>query len=226
MGFDVMEAMNGARRGAANQATITDWFHFLDRGYPIKVVGSSDAHGYDGGETGYSRTFVLYGGGEGKALDQAALFKAVKEGRSFVSNGPVIAVKAGRKATFGDTVTAKGGRVDLDVTVTGAPWLDVAEVRIIVNGERKETLAAGGRGEEGVGTLKLERRVRLAVERDAWVVVEVVGRKSMFPNLQQRSANGAADGSAVAYALTNPIFIDADGNGKMDPVRPETIAIR
>ncbi len=205
---------------------IQDWFQFLDRGYPVKVVGSSDAHGYDGGETGYSRTFVLYGGGEGNALDQAALIKAVKEGRSFVSNGPVVAVKAGRKATFGDTVTAKGGRVDLDVTVTGAPWLDVAEVRIIVNGERKETLAAGGRGEEGVGTLKLERRIRLTVERDAWVVVEVVGRKSMFPNLQQRSANGEADGSAVAYALTNPIFIDADGNGKMDPVRPEAVAIR
>jgi hypothetical protein len=226
MGFDVMEAMNGARRGPANQAVVSDWFRFLNMGYPIKVVGSSDAHGYDGDETGYSRTFVLYPGPEGPALDQAALVKAVKEGRSFVSNGPVVAVKAGRKASFGDTVTAKGGKLDLDVTVTGAPWLDVAEVRIIVNGERKETLAAGGRGEEGVGTLKLERRVRLAIDRDAWVVVEVVGRKSMFPSLQQRSGNGTADGSAVAYALTNPIFVDVNGDGRIDPVRPEKIAIK
>ena len=226
MGFDVMEAMNGARPNAPNQASILDWFHFLNRGYPIKVVGSSDAHGYDGGETGYSRTFVLYGGSEAEGLDQAALIKAVKEGRSFVSNGPVVDVRAGRKATFGDTVTARGGRIDLDITITGAPWLDVAEIRIIANGERLETIPAGGRGEEGGGSLKYKGRVRLTLARDAWIVVEVIGRKSMFPTIQQRSGDGQAGNAAVPYALTNPIFADVDGNGKIDPVWPEKVAIK
>lgn len=226
MDFDVMEAMNGVRHGGANLDTIRDWFHFLNRGYSVKVVGSSDAHGYDGGETGYSRTFVLYDGPEGAGLDQASLIRAVKEGRSFVSNGPIVSVRAGRKATFGDTLTAKGGKVDLDVTVTGAPWLDVSEVRIIVNGERRETLAAGGRGEGGVGTLKLERRVRLTLDRDAWIAVEVLGRKSMFPGLQARAGDGRPESAALPYALTNPIYVDANGDGKVDPVWPERIVIR
>jgi hypothetical protein len=226
LNFDVLEAMNGARRSPSNQATILDWFHFLNRGYPIKAVGSSDAHGQDGGETGYSRTYVLYKGPEGKGLDQAALIKAVKEGRSFVSNGPIVAARANGRATFGDTLAAKSGKVNLDVTVTGAPWLDVGEIRIIVNGERRETIPAGGRGAAGVGRLKYEGRIKLTLDRDAWIVVEVVGRTSMFPTVQQRSGDGRAENAIVPYALTNPIFADANGDGRIDPVWPEKVAIK
>jgi len=225
MSFDVMEAMNGARGGASNRASIRDWFHFLNRGYAIKITGSSDAHGYDGGETGYSRTYVLYNGKKAKALDQAALVRAVKEGRSFVSNGPIVEVLAGSK-TLGDTLTAKRGKVDLAVTVTAAPWMDISEIRVIVNGETKQTVPAGTAGEEGSGVVKYRGRVRLTLDRDSWIVVEAIGRKSLFPALQQRSADGREEGAAVPYALTNPIFVDVNADGKIDPVWPEKIAIK
>jgi hypothetical protein len=226
LNFDVMEAMNGARRSASNQAAILDWFHFLNRGYPIRVVGSSDAHGQDGGETGYSRTYVLYKGPEGKGLNQAALIKAVKDGRSFVSNGPIVAALANGRSTFGDTLTARGGKVNLDVTVTGAPWLEVSEIRLIVNGERRETIPAGKRGEAGVGRLKFEGRIKLTLERDAWIVVEVIGRTSIFPVVQQRSGDGRPEKAALPYALSNPIFVDTNGDGRIDPVWPEKVAIK
>jgi hypothetical protein len=223
--FDIMEAMNGARHGGANAATIRDWFHLLNRGYAIKVVGSSDAHGYDGGETGYSRTYVLYDKPKGQALDQAALVKAVKEGRSFVSNGPLIEVRAGRK-TYGDLVTAKGGKLALAVTVTAAPWMDISEIRVVVNGETKQTVAAGAAGEAGAGAVKFRDRISLTLDRDAWIVVEAVGRASLFPSLQQRSADGRPEGAAAPYALTNPIYVDVNGDGKIDPVWPEKVAIK
>ena len=226
LNFDVMEAMNGAFRSPSNQASILDWFHFLNRGYPIRVVGSSDAHGQDGGETGYSRTYVLYKGPEGRGLDQAALIKAVKEGRSFVSNGPIVAVRANGRATFGDTLTAKGGKVNLDVTVMGAPWLDVGEIRLIVNGERREAIPVGKRGEGGVGSRKYEGRIKLTLDRDAWIVVEVIGRTSLFPIVQQKSSDGRTENAAVPYALTNPIFVDTNGDGRVDPVWPEKVAIK
>jgi hypothetical protein len=37
MNFDVMEAMNGARLNESNRTSIEDWFHFLNRGYPIRI---------------------------------------------------------------------------------------------------------------------------------------------------------------------------------------------
>ena len=222
LGFDVMEVMNGAGLVEANRQSIEDWFHLLNRGYAIRAVGSSDAHGIDGGEPGYSRTYVLYNGPKGKGLDVNALLRAVKEGRSFVSNGPIVSVKVG-KATFGDLVKAVNGRVDLAVKVTGAPWLDVSEVRVIVNGERKTVLPVKS---PGLGTIKLDQKITLDLPRDAWIAVEVIGSKSLFPIVQQRSNSGKPENAVLPYALTNPILVDVDGNGRFDPVWPETVQIK
>ena len=223
MGFDVMEAMNGAVFGGDNRRAIEDWFHLLNRGYPVRIVGSSDAHGVDGGETGYSRTYVLMTEPAAGAIDQEALLAALKKGRSFVSNGPLVAVKANGKATFGDMITARKGRVDLDIAVTGAPWLDVSEVRLIINGERREPLPL-----EGVdgGTIKFRGRVRVETPRDGWIAVEVKGSRTLFPLVQQRSNNGTAAEAALPYAITNPILVDADGDGRSDPVWPGKITIK
>jgi hypothetical protein len=222
-GFDVMEVMNGATFGGDNRRAIDDWLHLVNRGYPIRIVGSSDAHDVDGGETGYARTFVLMAEPVAGAIDREALVAAIRKGRSFVSNGPVIAARANRKATFGDMIAAKKGRVDLDITVTGAPWLDVSEVRLIVNGERRPPLAI--KGADG-RTVKFRDRVRVEMPRDGWIAIEVLGARSLYPLIQQRSGDGTSAEAALPYALTNPIFVDADRDGRSDPVWPEKIVIK
>jgi hypothetical protein len=223
MDFDVMEVMNGAELNEPNRLSVEDFFHFLNRGYPVRAVGVSDSHGIDGGEPGYCRTYVLHDGPKGASLDQAALVKAIKEGRSFVSNGPVVSVKANGRGRFGDTVKAGKGRVDLDIRVAGAPWLDVAEVRLVVNGERREPLPMEGMDGR---TVKYRGRARITLEKDAWVAVEVRGRASLFPVIQQRSGDGSAESAALPYALTNPVFFDVDGNGRFDPPLPEKVSVR
>jgi hypothetical protein len=223
LGFDVMEAMNGAVFGGSNRRAIEDWFHLVNRGYPVRIVGSSDAHGVDGGETGYSRTYVLMAEPVEGTIDVAALEAALKSGRSFVSNGPIISVKANGKATFGDLVAARKGRVDLDIAVTGAPWLDVSEVRLVIDGQRREPLPLAGA--DG-GTIKFRGRVRVETPRDGWIAVEVRGSRSLFPVVQQRAGDGTPNEAALPYALTNPIFVDANGDGRCDPVWPEKVAVK
>lgn len=223
LGFDVMEAMNGARFGQDNDDAVEDWFHLLNRGYPIRIVASSDAHGTDGGETGYSRTYALLPGPEKGAVDEAALVAALKRGRAFVSNGPIVAVRANGRATFGDLVEAKRGRVDLDIAVTGAPWLDVSEVRLVVNGERRPPLPVAGADGR---TVKFRDRVRVEMPGDGWIAVEVRGARPLYPLIQQRAGNGDPARAALPYALTNPILVDADGDGRSDPVWPEKVIIK
>jgi hypothetical protein len=223
LAFDLMEAMNGAKRYEANQLSTEDFFHLLNRGYHVRAVGVSDSHGIDGGEPGYARTYVLYDGPKGAALDRAAVIEAMKAGRSFLSNGPVVFVRANGRGLPGDLVRASKGRVELDVRVLGAPWLDVSEVRLVVNGERGEPLPM--RGGDG-RTIKFRDWVTLALERDGWIAVEVRGRVSLYPVIQQRSGDGAAESAAFPYALTNPIFFDVDGNGRSDPVWPEKVVIK
>ena len=235
MDFDVMEAMNGVRLDEGNLKSIENWFHFLNRGYHVRAVGASDAHGIDAGEPGYARTYVIYDGPKGKDLDEAALVRAIKEGRSFVSTGPIVSVLVNRRGTLGDLipikgggtlgdlVQAKGGRVKVDIRVSGAPWLDVSEVRLIVNGMRQEPLPMEL---EAGGTLKFKDRALLELEKDAWIAVEVKGRPSLYPVIQQRTGATDAEGAVVPYALTNPVFVDVDGNGGCDPVWPEKVNIK
>jgi hypothetical protein len=223
LSFEVMEALNGVVLNEANRQSIEDWFHLLNRGYPIRIVGTSDAHTIDGGEPGYARTYVLYKGLKGNGLDVPALIKALKEGRSFVSAGPVVSVRANGRATFGDLVSAKKGRVDLDITVSGAPWMDVSEVRVVVNGVRREPIAAEAKPG---AVVKFRDRVRLTLERDAWIAVEVIGRASLYPLVQQRSDDGKAENAALPYVLTNPIYVDADGDGRSDPVWRDKVIVK
>jgi hypothetical protein len=223
MDFDVMEIMNGSKFGGANRASTEDWFHLLNRGYGVKAVGSSDAHNIDGGETGYSRTYVQFTGRKGAGLDQAAVVKAIKEGRSFVSNGPIVKVTASGGKGLGDLVRARKGKVALDVRVESAPWVDVSEVRLVVNGERQAPLEMEG----AYGpVVRFNDDVDLTLDRDAWISVEVRGTRSLFPVLQQRAAGGAAIAAAFPYAMTNPIYFDVDGDGKWTPPLAEKVKIK
>jgi hypothetical protein len=120
-------------------------------------------------------------------------------------------------------VAAKKGRVDLDITVTGAPWLDVTQVRLVVNGERRPPLAV--KGADG-RTVKFRGRVRLDMTADGWVAVEVMGERSLYPLIQQRSGDGTYEEAAFPYALTNPILVDANGDGRSDPVWPDKVLIK
>jgi hypothetical protein len=221
--FDVMEALNGAKFDRDNRRAIEDWFHLLNRGYPIRIVAASDAHGVEGGETGYARTYVLIAEPVAGFIDEKALVAALKKGRSFISNGPVVTVKANGKATFGDMVVAKKGRVPLDITVTGAPWLDVSEVRVIINGERQAPLPF--KGADG-RTVKYRDRVTVNVPSDGWIAVEVLGGRTLYPMIQQRSGDGTPEEAARPYALTNPILVDANGDGRSDPVWPGKVLVK
>ncbi len=214
LSIDVFEAMNGAIFGGSNQKAIEDWFHLLCRGYFFPIVGSSDAHWTDGNEPGYSRTYVFLGPTKEKEVDLAALLAAVKKGKSFISNGPMVEFKVNKRYTAGDFLTARRGKIVLWLKVQSAPWVSVSKARIILNGERKMTLPITGQEKDPV---KLEKRVEFVLDKDTFIAIEVLGTKTLYPVVQQRSYEGQPDTAAFPYALTNPVFVDVDGNGRFDP---------
>ena len=72
---------------------------------------------------------------------------------------------------------------------------------------------------------RLVADVHLELEDDAFIVVEVIGAGSLYPVVQLRSWNGLQADAVTPYALTNPVFIDVDGNGVFDPPLPRTIQL-
>ncbi len=222
MDFDLLEVLNGPYFYFSNQAAVEDWFHLLNRGYFFPLVGSSDSHTIDRGEPGYSRTYVFYSGEKADRLDWPSLLQPLKKGRSFATNGPVIEFRVNGPSRPGDLLEAKAGKVDIHLEVRSAPWVDVAEVRLIFNGQRRIIFPVRAKETD---ILKLEQDISLTLKEDTFICIEAAGTKTLFPVLQETSTSGLLEDAAVPYALTNPVFIDVNGNGKFDPPLPEKIRL-
>jgi len=219
--FDLLEVMNGAffsHDKSKNSEVIADWLHLLKRGYYFPIVGSSDSHGIDKNEPGYARTYVYYKGEKGNKLDTSALIQAIKKGQSFVSTGPIIEFAVNKTSVPGNTIMVEKGKLDVAIKVQSAPWISVDEVRVIINGERKIILPVKAPKEQ---ILKFQDRISLNLEYDSYVAVEVIGDETLFPVVQKRSKNDGYECGPLPYALTNPIFVDVDGNGKFDYPLPK-----
>ena len=220
--FDVLEALNGPYLYSNNEQSIKDWFNLMNRGYFFPIVASSDSHTIDGGQPGYSRTYVYYSGKKGDDLDVAALIHAIKKGHSFATNGPLVHLKIDGTHIPGDSFTAKDGKVDIRIDVESAPWVSVSEVRLIMNGKRKIIFPVET---ENRPVVKFSERISLPLEKDCTIAAEILGSKSLFPVHQARARYGLRENATIPYAVTNPIFIDVDGNGKFDPPFPKTILL-
>ena len=218
--FDILEIMNGPVIYGENYQSIKDWFNLLNKGYYFPAVGSSDSHVIDGGEPGYSRTYVFYE--EEKELNIDKIIDSIKKGKSFVTNGPLIDLKVNEKYSFGDLLTDRDGKIDVEIKVMSAPWISVSEVRIIVNGERKIIFPVKGKERE---IIKLNERISLNLERDSYIIGEVIGERTLYPVVQQPSGNGSIEEAVIPYAITNPVFVDIDGNGRFDPLFPQKIEL-
>ncbi len=220
MDFDVLEVMNGPYFYSSNQTAIQDWYHLLNRGYRYPIVGASDSHTIDRGEPGYSRTYVSYPKDLPVPLDTEALLRSIKQGRSFATNGPIIDFRVNGESGPGDICPAPAGRVDIRIGVRSAPWVAVDEVRLVLNGERRLVFPVNTPKSE---VKKFDQEISLTLERDAFLCVEALGKETMFPVLQSPARNGSIRGGTLPFAITNPVFVDVDGNRKFDPALSEKI---
>ncbi len=219
--FDVLEVVNGADYDRPdNRATRRDWLNLLRRGHFFPLVGTSDSHEIDRDEPGYSRTYVYRGAALGAPADPLQLMQRIREGRSFASNGPILDLVVSDRYRPGDTLTAVDGEVAVGLEVWSAPWIEASEVRLYVNGEPREVAM---RPIAHPSARYFRGDLALRLDRDAYLVAEVRGSRSLSPVVQRESTDEAG---VLPYALTNPIFVDVDGNGVFDPPLPREIEIR
>ena len=224
LSFDVLEVVNGAiYETPNNEATRNDWFNLLRRGYFFPLVGTSDSHEIDHDEPGYSRTWIYRGDPPDRPVNVDLLMQSVREGRSFASNGPILDLTVSGRYRPGDTVTAVNGIVEVEVDVWSAPWIEAGTVQIYINGVPQH---APAQPVPHPTATHLRAEVELQLDQDAFLVAEVRGTRDLFPVVQRRSAANGEETGVFPYALTNPVFVDVDGNGKFDAPLPNVIEIR
>lgn len=207
-------------------SVLRDWFHLLDRGERYGVVGNSDSHTVHFEFAGFPRNFVPSSTDDPAQIDPREVALALREKRTFCTSGPFIEVRAGaagahgvearagatgatgvagraNEGGMGAQVSARDGAVELLVRVRAASWIDVDRAKVWVNGE----LAAELPVPAARTPLRLEQRLTLPLERDAWIVVCVEGDDALAPLLPN------TQDLHLPRAVTNPIWVDADGDG-------------
>jgi len=212
--FDTIEVMNGIGHERYRQVR-ADWNALLRQGVRRTAVANSDTHGPDS-PAGIPRTYVRAEGARGEA-GRAAFDAALAAGRAFGTNGPLITRFQVNGGDIGDTVRAPDGHAHVEIQVVAAPFVPVDEVRLLANGEvvRRWTqlpvdsdLRLGARTTvplAGDAFLTLEAGVPLGTDAEAW--------RAAHPGPY---AAAVAPG-ALPQAFTNPIFVDADGDGRFEP---------
>ncbi len=203
--MDMIELMNGAQAVFNNGKGMFDyWTSFLNLGHRITAVGSSDAHDYD--LPGVPRTYFPSSTDAPTDFKLDDLVNALKDGRVLVGLGGFARVTADGTAGMGDTVTDIDGEVDLTLHLEGMPDVDLVAFRVYVNCDEVLEVAATTPN----AAVKYDGTVTIPVTQDAHVVVMGFGRNPMPAGFPWITAG-------APRFVTNPIYVDVDGNGVYDP---------
>lgn len=194
--FDVIEVLNGAEFGVYTQIR-DDWFSLLNQGARRAATGNSDSHGLSD-VVASPRNYVYIAESDALPIDEKVFVDAVRAGHSFITTGPfmLITLRDGEsEAGLGDTFSGRRGQ--LHVQIDAAPWVDVEQLTVWVNGLVYRQLDASA-GDHKV--------IDIITDSDAYVVVELRGQagavyQALMPGL-------------APVALSNPIYIDADKDGQ------------
>jgi hypothetical protein len=204
--FDALEVFNGSGWDSNQSSTVKDWYSFLDRGFLVTATGNSDSHHAVRDHVGYPRNYVKLSTDEPAKLDVSELAKAVREGRVVVSGGPFVTASIGGKS-LGEVVDATSKQVDLAVSVQAPSWISVDKLRVIVSGQTVlETAIDAGTRDPRNPAVRFQKELPVMADRDSWVIVVVTGSGDLAPVCPGHQP----------FAVTNPIYLDVDGNGSYD----------
>jgi len=188
-------------------SVLRDWYNMLNAGRKIAAVGNSDSHTVTKNIAGIPRNYVFTGTDDPSSIDPAKVATAVRSGQISTTTGPFLRMTANGHP-MGSTISVTDTTLDVHIDAQAASWIDLNTVRIIQNGDEVAKIEYEGQRD---GPLHLRPRIRIAIPRDCWIVAIAQGDEPMTPFVIHD------DREVLPIAIANPIYIDAEGDGKYTP---------
>jgi len=227
--------------GYGYEGVVDDWFTLNNLGYRITALGNSDTHGLTSTESGCPRNFVMAESDQPGFVRPDEVARAVKEGRVVASYGPFVRFYANGDERMGPGSDVNASSVDLTIEVQSPGWFSIDRVELYENGRLIEEWAAGDIDHGSV--LNFSTTYTVTPDKDSWYVVIAAGGDDLSPVFTpveyppiflEDVVTGALAGIGLGdflseaipvprafpihpYALTNPIWVNADGDGVFTP---------
>ncbi len=196
--------LDGVPTGQQSHSVLQDWFNLLNLGHRYSAVGNSDSHTVHNDMAGYPRNFVRVASDDPAAVDVPELARSLRENRVFTTIGPFVEFSA-NGVSMGGRGSASGGEVSVAIRVQAASWVAVDRVKIVVSGDVVRTIEVAETG----GVVRLDSTFTVPIRRDCWVSLLVEGDTSLSPIVSDQGR------PILPLAVTNPVWIDADGDGEV-----------
>jgi hypothetical protein len=198
---------------SSRHSVLRDWYNMLNAGRNIAAVGNSDSHTVSKNIAGIPRNYVFTGSDDPSTIDPAKVAAAVRSGQLSTTTGPFLRMTANGHP-MGSTISVHDATLDIHIDVQAASWIDLDKVRIIQNGD--EVASVEFIEEQRAWCVGMEKshfrpRIRIAIPRDCWIIAIAQGDEPMTPFVMH------SDRDVLPLAIANPIYIDADGDGKYTP---------
>jgi hypothetical protein len=155
------------------------YYKFLNCGFRIAASAGS-ASAVKAAPLGYNRVYVKLD----EPFSYEAWFRALKHGRSFATNGPVLFLTVNGKIP-GDSVEARSGPVKLTIRADVQTIGQLDRVEIIFKGRIVKTASAGK------DSSKLTAELELPVNETGWVAARAFERP----------------GETIRFAQTSPVYV-------------------
>jgi TolB protein len=184
------------------RATAGVWYRLLDLGFRIPAGAGTDAMANFAslrGPVGMDRVYARVPTGPVKI---EAFLAALKSGKTFATNGPLLTFSLGAEQIGGEVKLSGSKSVSFSASLRSI--VPVGRWELVCYGAK---LGAGGTSPYSVQELKLnasrdggEVHSDVAIEKSGWCVVRASSDKSEYPILDN-----------YVYATTSPIYVTVDG---------------
>ena len=169
-------------------ATAKVWYQLLNCGFRLPAGAGTDAMANFAslrGPVGMNRVFVK----SGAPLEHRRWLTALKAGRSFATNGPLLGFTLGGKE-LGDELRLSTGGGELIARVTLRSMVPVDHLEIVGNGKVVADIPLAGNRTTASATLKIP------VHTSGWYLLRARGDRPAYPILD-----------VYPYATTSPIYV-------------------
>lgn len=180
---------------ADHQATAAVWYRLLNLGFRIPAAGGTDAmanYATLRGPVGLNRVYASVPDG---ALDSDRWLEALRQGRSFATNGPLLNLSLGARAIGGEVALERAQSVPFSAQVSSIVPLNHAQL-VCDGGVRRELPLDRARRSLNVsGTV--------ALDAGGWCLLRAFSARAEYPILDN-----------FVYATTSPIYVSVRGRAR------------
>ena len=209
-GLNALEVITSAAMQSDIELLYRDWFALLNRGHRIYAVGSSDSHDVNRFILGQGRTYAMAKDDDPAAVNLGEVWRSYHEGRLLVSLGLLVTMTVDGRFGIGDTATGLGDTLKVECVIQCPSWTRADKLQIFANGHLVHERAIAD-----------EKRIVWNMPKplhDVHLVAIATGPGVTEPfwEIPRPYQPSSKTFTPRVIGSTNPIWIDADGNGRFE----------